>query len=182
MFAGARAAGAMTAIAEAAGTDETVEVMVNPDQVIAEMATSPGAATFDRYVYRNGSVTQQGAATIQPEDPDQTRFRLSDVEWEQVPQLLNRAMEQSGLEPDDLDSPPLVRAERPSWSDGKPALRLSVSLNTPYESHYLEAGADGLLLPDPDEESSEPVEDEESPVDESRWTISPPVFQRPLSS
>jgi hypothetical protein len=155
MFADTRAAEAVAAIAEAAGTDETVDVSVYAGYVIAEMATSPGASTFDSYTYRNGAVRHDGPATIQPTDPDQERFRIADVAWERVPQLRDEAMRRAEVDADDLDGDPYLSAARETSSGSDPVIRLRISLSTPYESHSFEASADGLLVPDPGESGEE---------------------------
>ncbi|WP_456285315.1 hypothetical protein M1D46_08765 [Microbacterium sp. JZ70] len=144
MFAEGRVQRALAAIEEAAGTDETVQVLVYEEFVSADMATAPGSDRFDTFFYRGGTVENQGPASIQPENPDAERFRFDDIAWAAFPELLAQALGEAGLTRDELVDGPYMFVER-GYEEGAP-VGISISFGDGYADYAFIGSADGAFL------------------------------------
>ncbi|WOF21807.1 hypothetical protein N8K70_10465 [Microbacterium betulae] len=145
MFAPGRLEEALAAIEEASGTDESVDITVYTDFVSAEMATAPGASTFDTYSYRRGAATNDGPSIIQPTDPELEVFRLDDVAWDRAPRMLDESYERTDVVPDSEHAPYLVVRRWPVAGEAYP-VTLAIYLPGDYDTSSVEFAADGSFV------------------------------------
>ncbi|WP_053351846.1 hypothetical protein [Leucobacter musarum] len=93
---------AITALQEAIGHDQLISAIVTDEFVIVEAPLAPGENATDRWIYRGGGVTHDGAASIQPETPLEA-FSITDVDWDRLAPAAKRASIEAGIEAiDDL--------------------------------------------------------------------------------
>ncbi len=129
-------------LAEADGAQFT-DLVLFQTYVVAEALTSPGAQTTDRFVWRDGRASRDGAATIQPDPaelPDEL-FDVTQVDWSVVESLTSQAAGLTGI--DDEDGPS-VGVRRSTTDEGAP-LEFVVTVSDDYYDAYLTADASGTI-------------------------------------
>lgn len=93
---------AIDQIADVAGSYQFTDIGFHDSYVIVSGLTSPQASTVDRYSWRYGRATRDGADLIQPQDLQAELFDASELDFSVLPQAAKTAIEQSGLEPTDV--------------------------------------------------------------------------------
>ncbi|WP_285038583.1 hypothetical protein [Plantibacter sp. lyk4-40-MEA-4] len=86
-------ADAQRALEEAIGHDRVASITVAADFIIVEAPLSAGDTKTDRWTYRDGAVTNDGAATSQPESTAE-QFSWTDVALDRVWTLMHDGAEQ----------------------------------------------------------------------------------------
>ncbi|UBH05252.1 hypothetical protein K8P10_000763 [Leucobacter sp. Psy1] len=131
------------------GHDRVTSIVVSSDFVIVEAPLVVGETKTDRWTYRGGRVTHDGAAPIQPDFAEE-QFAWSDVALDQVWPLLEEGAAQVGLPvgdatvsitrstDDDIDS------ETFAHPTGSP--HIVFSIGDEYGSTFFSAAADGTGL------------------------------------
>lgn len=131
-------------LAEVAGGTQFTEVLLFQTYAVAEALTTPGAQTTDRFVWRDGGASRDGAATIQPDPaelPDEL-FDVTQVDWSVVERLTAQAAELTGI--DDADGPTVI-VRRSTTDEGAP-LQVVVSVDDDYRDAWLTADASGTVV------------------------------------
>ncbi|GEL46682.1 hypothetical protein CHO01_17980 [Cellulomonas hominis] len=131
-------------LAEVAGGTQFTEVLLFQTYAVAEALTTPGAQTTDRFVWRDGGASRDGAATIQPDPaelPDEL-FDVTQVDWSVVERLTAQAAELTGI--DDADGPTVI-VRRSTTDEGAP-LQVVVSVDDDYRDAWLTADASGNVV------------------------------------
>lgn len=131
-------------LAEVAGGTQFTEVLLFQTYAVAEALTTPGAQTTDRFVWRDGGASRDGAATIQPDPaelPDEL-FDVTQVDWSVVESLTAQAAELTGI--DDADGPTVI-VRRSTTDEGAP-LQVVVSVDDDYRDAWLTADATGTVV------------------------------------
>ncbi|NKY10952.1 hypothetical protein [Cellulomonas hominis] len=131
-------------LAEVAGGTQFTEVLLFQTYAVAEALTTPGAQTTDRFVWRDGGASRDGAATIQPDPaelPDEL-FDVTQVDWSVVERLTAQAAELTGI--DDADGPTVI-VRRSTTDEGAP-LQVVVSVDDDYRDAWLTADASGNVI------------------------------------
>jgi hypothetical protein len=131
-------------LAEVAGGTQFTEVLLFQTYAVAEALTTPGAQTTDRFVWRDGGASRDGAATIQPDPaelPDEL-FDVTQVDWSVVERLTAQAAELTGI--DDADGPTVI-VRRSTTDEGAP-LQVGVSVDDDYRDAWLTADASGNVV------------------------------------
>lgn|GEM_PF-953997 len=126
-----------------AGGSQFTEVVLFQTFAVAEGLTSPGAQTTDRYVWRDGSATRDGAATIQPDPAELPTklFDLTQLDWSVVERLTAQAAELTGI--DDPDGPSV--SFRRSM-DETAALEITMGVDDDYRDAWITADPVGTVL------------------------------------
>ena len=88
---------ALTALEAAIGHDQLISAVVSDEYLIVEAPLAPGENATDRWMYRGGAVTHDGAATIQPDTPLEA-FSIDDVDWNRLAPAAKRASIEAGIE------------------------------------------------------------------------------------
>lgn len=131
-------------LAAVAGGTQFTEVLLFQTYAVAEALTTPGAQTTDRFVWRDGGASRDGAATIQPDPaelPDEL-FDVTQVDWSVVERLTAQAAELTGI--DDADGPTVI-VRRSTTDEGAP-LQVVVSVDDDYRDAWLTADASGNVV------------------------------------
>ncbi|MFF9344601.1 serine/threonine-protein kinase [Streptomyces sp. NPDC014773] len=134
---------ALAAFREATGVSTIKQVFVYDEYAIAEIPTKEGAKTYDRYQYRDGEVSKQGAGgTILASRPDDQPFDPSRMPWDDLPALAQRADRELKVDA------PLTRyliVHRWTFNDNRPTL-LVYRTNDYNATGYLAVDADGKVV------------------------------------
>lgn len=144
IFPAARTRQVVDDLAGVAGGTQFTEVLLFQTYAVAEALTSPGAQTTDRFVWRDGDASRDGAATIQPDPaelPDEL-FDVTQVDWSVVEPLTAQAAELTGI--DDEDGP-MVIVRRSTTHEGAP-LEVVVTVDDDYHDAWLTADASGTVV------------------------------------
>lgn len=81
------------ALADEIGHDALVSLVVSKDTITVEAPLAPGETTTDRWTYRAGRVSHEGAATVQPGLPGE-QLRWSDIALDRLWPLMETAAAQ----------------------------------------------------------------------------------------
>lgn len=137
---------AIEQLIEAGGSDETTRITIRPNRIGLDLATEPGATTFDDYDVWDGELAHNGPSTTQPSFPERDVFHLSDIAWERLPDLLEEALASAERATEDLSSDPYLIARRSPFFGDEYPVTLLVYLPGDYESPIVEFDADGALI------------------------------------
>ncbi|KQM16338.1 hypothetical protein ASF83_10890 [Plantibacter sp. Leaf171] len=140
---------AQRALQEAIGHDRVVSITVAADFVIAQAPLTVGDTKTDRWEYRYGQVTHQGAASSEPESAAE-QFSWSDVALDRMWSLLEEGAEQVDLPVGDA-SLYLVRStdtdvHSPTFARPAGPPQVTFSIGDDYGSTSFVAPADGSAL------------------------------------
>lgn len=120
------------ALVREVGSTQFTSVAFYDGYALATAPSSPGALTIDDYQYRYDRTEHQGPELIQPEDPADSLFDVSTVDFTDVRGLIAEAKERSGIaEPESV----IVVFERTMSADdgGERPVQAMVLLYSPYE-------------------------------------------------
>ncbi|WP_431838496.1 hypothetical protein [Cellulomonas sp. Y8] len=145
LFAAANTRGAVDDLAAVAGGTQFTEVGIYGDYIVAEGLTAPGAPTTDRYTWRDGEATRDGAAPIQPDPaalPDEL-FDVTAVDWSLVEPLVAQVPELTGITAPDGPSVLVRRATDPAVTT---PVEFHLWLGDEYYDAFLTADATGTVV------------------------------------
>lgn len=145
LFAAANTRGAVDDLAAVAGGTQFTEVGIYGDYIVAEGLTAPGAPTTDRYTWRDGEATRDGAAPIQPDAaalPDEL-FDVTTVDWSLVEPLVAQVPELTGITAPDGPSVLVRRATDPAVTT---PVEFHLWLGDEYYDAFLTADATGTVV------------------------------------
>jgi hypothetical protein len=145
LFTAANTRGAVDDLAAVAGGTQFTEVGIYGDYIVAEGLTAPGSPTTDRYTWRDGEATRDGAAPIQPDPaalPDEL-FDVTAVDWSLVEPLVARVPELTGITAPDGPSVLVRRATDPAVTT---PVEFHLWLGDEYYDAYLTADATGTVV------------------------------------
>lgn len=121
------------------GGTEIVSVNFYDSYILVSAPSSPGAATVDRYVWRDGRASRDGPEYTQPTDLQQALFDTAGIDMDIVADLVRESIADADLEGLDGVYPSIRR-----WQDEEP--RISVSLSGSYFDAYYEYSVTGELI------------------------------------
>ena len=142
-------ADAQRALEAEIGHDRVTSIVVAKDFVIVEAPVTAGDTKTDRWTYRGGRVSADGAATIQPDFAEE-QFAWSDVALDRVWPLMQEGSDRVDIPvgdasasitrstDDDIDSPTFA------YPTGPP--QIVFSIGDDYGSTFFTAPADGATL------------------------------------
>ncbi|WP_147463564.1 hypothetical protein [Cellulomonas triticagri] len=133
-------------LAEVAGGTLFTDLTIMQTYAVAEGLTEPGAQTTDRYTWRDGSASRDGAATIQPDPaelPDEL-FDVTEVDWTWVESLTSQFTQLTGIE--DPDGPSVGVRRAPAWSVEGAPLEFTVFGGDDYHDAWITADATGTVV------------------------------------
>ncbi|MEO3786002.1 serine/threonine-protein kinase [Actinocorallia sp. B10E7] len=128
--------GVITAFEKATGNDKFAAFTVYEEYAYAEVPVPGRSKATDRYLYRNGEVTKQGAGTS-----DEGTVNLRVFDWNVVPRLLRAADRRLNV-PDPENRYLVVK---PSWTFAGDKPMLLVYLNDEHGGGYLAADVKGRI-------------------------------------
>lgn len=133
------------------GHDQVTSIVVTEDFVTVDAPLRAGETKTDRWTYRNGRVSDEGAASVQPDLPAE-QFAWSDVALDTVWGLMETSAEEVGLPVGDASVSVRRTPDGDIQSDtfsqpvGPPAI--SFSIGDAYGSTSFRFAGDGSPLPD----------------------------------
>lgn len=139
------------ALIEEIGHDQVTSIVVNEDFVTVDAPLRAGETKTDRWTYRNGRVSDEGAASVQPDLPAE-QFAWSDVALDTVWGLMETSAEEVGLPVGDASVSVRRTPDGDIQSDtfsqpvGPPAI--SFSIGDAYGSTSFRFAADGTAWED----------------------------------
>lgn len=147
IFPADRTPGVVDDLLAAAGSDQVTELSIYKTYAFATAPTAPGAATTDEYWWRDGSVEERGASSIQPDDTAAQLFDATSIDWTMVEGLVDQSSQTLGIS---TDSGPYVSVERPeSLADGDwvyGEVQIRVHLSDDYSNGYVTFDTSGQVL------------------------------------
>ncbi len=145
LFAAAHTRPAIDDLAAVAGGTQFTEVGIYGEYIVAEALTAPGEPTADRYTWRNGEATRDGAAPIQPDPaalPDEL-FDVTAVDWSLVEPLVAQVPELTGITAPGGPSVLVRRATDPGVTT---PVEFHLWVSDEYYDAYLTADATGTVV------------------------------------
>lgn len=145
LFSAAHTRPAIDDLVAVAGGTQFTEVGIYGDYIVAEGLTAPGAATTDRYTWRGGEASRDGAAPIQPEPEDLPGelFDVTTVDWSLVEPLVAQVPELTGITAPGGPSVLVRRATDPGVTT---PVELHLWVSDEYYDAYLTADATGTVV------------------------------------
>lgn len=146
IFPADRMQGVVDDLAAAADGAPFTDLTITRRYAVAEALTAPGAQTTDRFTWRDGSATRDGAAIIQPDPVElpEELWSVTDVDWSVVETLTGRFEELTGLV--DPDGPTVGVRRAPSWSVEGAPLQLTLFGGDDYHDAWITADATGTVV------------------------------------
>jgi hypothetical protein len=123
------------------GHSIATEVVVEDGTVSITAPSAPGAEAYERFEVR--AVTISIGRPVEPQPSAASEFDLHSVDWEQLPELFERAMFEAGVEESDLHGR-TQSAHVAMGGSGEPEFTLRVI--TADEEHTVHADRSGTLL------------------------------------
>jgi len=145
LFSAAHTRPAIDDLVAVAGGSQFTEVGIYGDYIVAEGLTAPGEPTTDRYTWRGGEATRDGAAPIQPEPEDlpDELFDVTTVDWSLVEPLVAQVPELTGIT---APGGPSVLVRRATDVAVATPVEFHLWVSDEYYDAYLTADATGTVV------------------------------------
>lgn len=145
LFSAAHTRPAIDDLVAVAGGSQFTEVGIYGDYIVAEGLTAPGEPTTDRYTWRGGEATRDGAAPIQPEPEDlpDELFDVTTVDWSLVEPLVAQVPELTGIT---APGGPSVLVRRATDLAVATPVEFHLWVSDEYYDAYLTADATGTVV------------------------------------
>ncbi|MCH0539274.1 protein kinase [Streptomyces sp. MUM 203J] len=131
------------AFREVSGTTRFKELTVYEEYALASIPTEPGARTYDRFEFRDGTARRTGVGgTIRRDDADEQPFDAAALDWDALPDLMKRGERELDVE---NPSTRYLIVGRWTFNSDQPTLRFYLS-NEYHATGYLAADGKGKVV------------------------------------